>query len=151
MSMETPPQEPLEPKPPEKKKVDFTNFRTIRPSTKKETKLDDLLSFAKENTRDTIAYILMVVGILLMLFDSTSIYGSLIVGIVFSLYFIKELAYFIKHASEISAENGIVKSLIFGGLLLSLFLRAPFIFIGIAIIIGLKLLLMPDSLENKEE
>jgi len=93
----------------------------------------------------------MVVGILLMLFDSTSIYGSLIVGIVFSLYFIKELAYFTTHASEISTENGIVKSLIFGGLLLSLFLRAPFIFIGIAIILGLKLLLMPYTEKNPEE
>lgn len=150
MSMETPPPDPLEPKSPEKKKVDFTNFRTIRPAAKKETKLDDLLSFAKENTRDTIAYILMVVGILLMLFDSTYIYGSLIVGLVFSLYFIKELAYFATHTSEITTENGIVKSLIFGGLLLSLFLRAPFIFIGIGIIVAIKLLLMPET-ENKEE
>lgn len=115
-----------------KKKID-DNFRFGR-TPKKDVKYDDLLSFVKGNTKDTIAYVLVIAGILMMFFDSVSMYGGLIVGVVLGLYFAKELSYIISNASRLIEEEGLAKSLLFGALLLVIFIKAPFLFIGAGIV-----------------
>lgn len=123
--------------PNKKKPDDFGGIRFTKTS-KNEDKFSDVFSFMKENTKDTIAYVLLIAGILMMFFDSVSIYGGLIVGIIFGLYFAKELAYLVTNAAQLVEEEGLPKSLMFSALLLIVLLKVPFMFIGAAIVAVLK-------------
>ncbi len=128
-------------------KKKFNDFDGVRfsKSEKKEEKYNDLVSFMKENTKDTIAYVLLIAGIMMMFFDSTAIYGGLIVGIIFGLYFAKELAYIVTNAQRLIEEEGIPKSLMLGALLLIILVKAPFLFIGAALVAVLKAFLANDN------
>lgn len=137
--------QPPEDKDAEKKKITFGSFRSSRSDEPQKDRLQQLFAFAKDNTRDTIGYVLLLLGILLMFFPVTSIIGSLIVGIIFGLYFIDELIDAFRNYASMIEEHGPIKSVIFGGTLLALFFRAPFVFVGAALIVGLKLLLFPEK------
>lgn len=113
---------------------------------KKNEKIEGIYNYATSNTKDTIAYVLMVLGIVTLF--SSSFYGGSIVGIIFGLYFSKELYEIFHNLNDLIEQQGMVRSLIFGGLLLALFISSPWIFIGAALAVGLKHILMPDS-ENK--
>lgn len=151
MATNTPSSDPQDPKSsPEKpdstqKKPDFIAFRSVHESKKAASTYDVIFDYVKENTKDSIAYIAMVVGIILMLFDAYSMYGSLAVGIVFSLYFNKELVFVASNVKDLIEEYGFVKSLVLGGTLFALFLKAPFVFIGMAIVTGVKMFVLPES------
>lgn len=106
----------------------------------KNEKVEGLYNYAKHNTRDTIAYILLLAGLLLMFYEPW--YGGILVGLIFGLYYSKELMDAIKHIETYVNEQGFVKSLIFGGLLLGFLIAAPYIFIGIAFALGLRYLLI---------
>lgn len=133
----------------QKKKITFGNIRPLKTEEKRKDKFESLLDFAKENTRDTIAYIVLIIGILLMFFNSTSVYGSLCVGVIFAIYFIQELCALYNNAHTLIEEHGLVKSFVFGGTMLSLFFRAPFLFIGIALVVAIKMLLFPYKEESQ--
>lgn len=129
-----------------KRHEELVAFRSARTSGKKQaTKGEDFISFAKENTKDTIAYVLLIVGILLSFFDSVNMYGGLLVGIIFGLYFSKEILWLWNNVNEFVEEHGIVKSLVLGGTLIALFVKAFWIFVGIAAIAAIKIFLVPES------
>ena len=122
-----------------KKFDDFANIRFSKTTKKEEKKVKgDLLSFMKENTKDTIAYVLLIAGIMMMFFDEVAIYGGLILGVVFGLYFAKELAYLATNAARLIEEEGIPKSLILGALFLIIIIKVPFLFIGAAFVAILR-------------
>lgn len=104
---------------------------------------EDLFTFAKKNTRDTVAYIFLIVGILLMFFES--FYGGLIIGIVLGLYFTNEIYSLIKNYRNFFDEEGIVRSLILGGTVLAFFIAAPSIFIGAAIAVAVKIIIFGEE------
>jgi hypothetical protein len=137
-----------QPENPEKRKISFGSFRPPQNEEPHQDRLHQIISYAKENTRDTVGYVLLIIGILLMFFNTTSMIGSLIVGIIFSLYFINELSFLCRNSTALTEEHGLVKAVVFGGTLLALFFRAPFLFIGMAIIIAIKLLLFPTKDET---
>ncbi|MCB1114388.1 MAG: hypothetical protein KDK62_06500, partial [Chlamydiia bacterium] len=110
---------------------------------KKNKNVEGIYNYAASNTKDTIAYILMVIGIV-MLFTH-SFYGGTIVGILFGLYFSKELVEIFNNLNDLIEQQGMVRSLIFGGLLLALFIMAPSIFIGVALAVGLRYIIFPES------
>lgn len=91
------------------------------------------------NPRDVIAYVLVILGICLLFF--LPLYGGLIIGIVTGLYFSKEILDSSRKYEEFIEEQGFVRVLILGGLLLAFIISAPAIFIGIALMIALKLFL----------
>lgn len=116
-------------------------------SFKKNEKVEGIYKYATSNTKDTVAYILMIIGIV-MLFTN-SFYGGTLVGILFGLYFTKELIGAFNNLNDTIEQQGMVRSLMIGGLLLALFIMAPSIFIGIGIAVGLRHILYPDNSESK--
>lgn len=106
---------------------------------KKNEKVEGIYNYAKHNTRDTIAYILLLAGLLLMFYEPW--YGGILVGLIFGLYFSQELMDALRKIEAYVDEQGFVKSLIFGGLLLGFLIAAPYIFVGVAFALGLRYLL----------
>lgn len=137
---ETPPQDPAPKKDTNGAKDRLTS--TFE-SFKKNEKLDDLYGYARNNTRDTIAYILMIIGIVLLLFHP--FYGGLLIGLLGGFYFANEIVSIFQRASHLIDEYGMVRSLMAGGVLVGLFICAPAIFIGIAIAVALKQVVFPED------
>lgn len=148
MSINNPdPNDPFKQKRPDslKKKPDILGFRTNKEVKKAPAPHDALLDYVRNNTKDSIAYIVLVIGILLMFFDAYSPYGGMAVGIIFSLYFINEIGFALANYKDFIEEYGPVKSLVLGGTLLALFIKAPFVFIGIAIVAVIKMFVWPEE------
>lgn len=112
-------------------------------SNKPENHEEDFFSYAKANAKDMIAYVLMVLGLILMFFNT--LYGGLLIGIVSGLYFSREIVKLWAEREAFLDRHGLVHCVILGGLILGLFIAAPAIFIGAALVIVLKLLLMADE------
>lgn len=106
-------------------------------------KFEGLVSYAKHNTKDTIAYILLLAGLLLMFYEPW--YGGILVGLIFGLYYSRELLDWITHIEQFISDQGFVKSLILLGLLIGFLIAAPYIFIGVAFVLGLRYLLISSS------
>ena len=130
-----------------KKSEEFGNLRFSK-QAKVENPSGDIITFMKENTKDTIAYVLLIAGIMMMFFDNVAIYGGLIVGVIFGLYFAKELAYLVTNATNLIEQEGTPKSLMFGALLLIFLIKAPFVFIGAALVAVLKAFFADDISKN---
>ena len=109
----------------------------------KNEKMDNLFSYAKENTRDTIAYVLLVIGLILLFFQP--FWGELFIGVVAGFYFSDEIIAFCKNFEREIDQEGMVSSIIFGGTLVALFIMAPMIFIGAGVVAGLKYLFLSDK------
>ena len=100
----------------------------------------ELLDYFKNHSRETISYILIILGILLLFTEP--VYGGLIVGIVAGIYFADELIIYIKNwkAAIVSRSNypEVARHLILGGVAIAFFISAPAIFLGAAISIVIK-------------
>lgn len=122
----------------------MTNGPTFDPNQKPEDKdkFQNILDYAKSNTRDVVSYILMILGILLLFFQP--IYGGLIIGVIAGIYFSREIVEFFKNLDNVVERQGLVRSLIFGGTLLAFFISAPAIFVGLAVVVALRYFLMNE-------
>lgn len=133
------------------KQDDSATRRKIEPkiSLKKGIKSDDLLGFAKENTKDTIAYVFLIVGFLLLFFEP--LYGGTIMGILLGLYFTGELVSFWKKSHELINEWGMVKTLVLAGIALIFFvsnLGCAVIVIVASATVVIKQLFLPDIIAS---
>jgi hypothetical protein len=104
---------------------------------------EDLMDYFKNHSRETLSYVLLILGILLLLFEAPAYYyGGLIVGIVAGIYFGDEIIAYIKTwKTSINAQNryaDVARHLIIAGLALAFFISAPAIFLGAAISIAIK-------------
>ncbi len=106
-------------------------------SFKKSEKMEEIYNYATNNIRDTIAYILMIAGLILMMFEP-SWYGATLVGVIFGLYFSDSIIQRIRNFDLFVEKNGLVRVLILAGTLLAFFIASPFIFIGAAVAIAVK-------------
>lgn len=111
-------------------------FNETFSNLKKNEKIDALYHYAQENTRDTIAYIVLIVGILLIFFKP--FWGGLLVGIVVGIYFYNEILAILMDMNGFIEAQGMVRSLILGGIAIAFFISAPMIFIGAALAVGVK-------------
>jgi hypothetical protein len=107
---------------------------------KKNEKVDEIYQYATTNTRDTIAYILMATGLLLMLVNF-SWAGSALVGVIFGFYFSNELGDIVRNYNAYIHHLGPIRSIILGGLLVAFLIAAPFVFVGAAVAVALRQLL----------
>lgn len=105
-------------------------------SLKKNENIDAMYQYAQENTRDTIAYIVLIIGILLIFFKP--FWGGLLVGIVVGIYFYNEILAIVQDLNGFIEAQGMVRSLILGGIAIAFFISAPMIFIGAALAVGVK-------------
>lgn len=122
-------------------------FNKTIDNLKKNEKIEDLYRYAKRNTGDTVAYIAMILGLLILFFEP--FYGGIIVGFVFGLYFSREIMIPIKNVEGFIEKLGMVRSLILGGLILGLFIKAPTIFLGCAIAVAIKQLAGTNTATKK--
>lgn len=106
---------------------------------------DNLLDYFQSHIRETIAYVLLLVGILLLFFYN--VYGGILVGIIAGIYFGDAIIRYILDAkSSVASPQTISKHLIAAGVALAFFIEAPAIFLGAAIAIGVKQLFIgPDQ------
>jgi hypothetical protein len=111
-------------------------------SLKKNETIDNLVDYAKNNTQHTIALVLLLIGIIWFLFHF--FYGGLLIGLVAGFYFSKELAEVFTSCKKFIKDLGTARSLVLAGTLLALFIAAPGIFIGAAIMVGLKIMLRAE-------
>ena len=118
----------------------------IPETTEKQDRLEDIYKLASSNVRDTVAYVAMIIGILMLFFEP--IYGGAIIGVIAGLYFTKEIITPIKSIESFIERQGMVRSLILGGTLLGIFIEAPAIIIGAAVAVGLKQIILPEKEEN---
>lgn len=103
---------------------------------------DDLLQYFKTHVRETIAYILLVLGIILLFFKP--VFGGLLVGIVAGVYFGDNIVNYIKALKadfdKSTSPADMAKNLIILGVAIALLISAPGIFIGAAVAIAIKML-----------
>lgn len=104
---------------------------------------DSFFNQTTNNTRDVVAYVLLILGIILLFFHS--FYGGILIGLVGGVYFSKEILYLLRNYENFIHEQGVVRSLVLGGLSLAFFISAPAIFIGVALAIALKILLTNEG------
>lgn len=110
---------------------------------RKNEKIEGIYNYASNNTRDTVAYILMIIGIVLLF--THLFYGGFIVGLIFGLYFTDEITALLRSLNDLIEQHGMVRSLIFGGLLLAILILAWPIYLGTAVAIGVKHILYSEN------
>ncbi len=110
---------------------------------KHDERVEGLFSYAKSNTKDTVAYILLIVGIILLFFEPH--YGGFIIGLIAGLYFSDEIIYIAKHFNDLIEEQGLVRVLVLAALLVAFFISAPYIFLGTAFGALLMRVLVPTK------
>lgn len=106
---------------------------------KKNENVQKFMTFAKSNTMDTIAYVALFLGIIMLFF--TPFWGGVIIGAVGGFYFADPIIRFVRHFEEYLEQQGIVRVLILLGVALGFLIVAPAFFIGAAFTIGLKYVL----------
>jgi ABC-type phosphate/phosphonate transport system permease subunit len=102
-----------------------------------------LFNFARTNTKDAIAYIILIIGVILLFFERFS--GELLIGIVFGLYYSGEIQSLFRHFNEFIEEQGIVRGIVLGVTVIALFISAPGVFIGAILAVIIKFLFSPDK------
>lgn len=107
-------------------------FRNMRDSKK----VDELYNYAQNNKEQTVIYVLLIVGLLVLFFNN--MLGGLIVGMVAGYYFAPEIIYYIRNLGQIVSGQDQVRYVTLTALLLGLFISAPGIFIGAAIVAAFK-------------
>jgi hypothetical protein len=103
---------------------------------KKDDKINDVVDYIKANAKETICYILLIIGIILIFFDP--FIGETLVGLIAGSYFGEEIIEAYRTRKDFVASEGIARSLIFGGVVLAFIICAPGIFLGAIIAIGIK-------------
>ncbi len=116
------------------------DHKPISDSSEKEgkanRKLEELYEFTQSNTKDTIALVVLLLGILLSLW--AHLWGGLLIGAVAGVYFDEAIIEWATKLRGYFESEGAIRSLILGGVILGLFIAAPAIFIGAAAAIGIK-------------
>lgn len=108
-------------------------YRSIRDSKK----VDEIYHYAKSNKEQTVAYVLLALGLLILLFFD-NLLGGLIIGMVAGYYFAEEIVYYIRNLGQIIGGQDQLRYVVLTALLLGLFIAAPGIFIGAAIVATFK-------------
>lgn len=108
---------------------------------------EGLNDYVKAHTRETIAYILMILGIILLFFDPIS--GGVLVGLIAGSYFGEEIVDYLK-AWKIGADyEAITRNFIIGGLAIAFLVSSPAIFVGLAVAVGIKQLFIGTTSGGK--
>ncbi len=109
-------------------------FRNKQGDTKKN--IDDLYKYAKYNKSQTITYVLLALGLLILFFDS--VIGGLLIGGVAGYHFSGEIIYYIRNIGQIAGGQEHLRYITLTILLLGIFIAAPGFFIGAAIVAAFK-------------
>lgn len=126
---------------PKRKESFKEKFKSSLQDLQSNERFSNMVGYATSNTRDTISYIALIIGIVLLFFQP--FYGAALVGFIVGLYFSSEILAFIKNLSLLVDDQGVVRSLIAGGFVLAIFILVPAIFIGLALAVAVRQILFP--------
>lgn len=97
----------------------------------------DFYHYMASNREQTITYVLLILGLILILF-ANSLLGGLIIGMVVGYYFAPEIIYYIRNLGQIVGGQNQIRYIVLAALALGLFIEAPGIFIGAIIVATFK-------------
>lgn len=103
-------------------------------------RMDELYRYAVSDKVQTITYILLILGLLLMIFYN-NLLGGLIIGMVTGFYFASEIIYAIRNVGQVIGRQDYVRYIVLAAFFLGLFIAAPGIFIGSIIVAAFKQLI----------
>lgn len=115
-------------------------FKQSFESMKRNENVQKAYQYAFSNTKDTIAYLLLALGLLLMSLDRMGS-GGVIIGVLFGIYFGGDILFYIRNYRNVIEKQGMVRSIVLGGTMLSLLITAPLVFIGCLIAVGIRIFL----------
>ncbi|WP_042279607.1 hypothetical protein [Candidatus Protochlamydia sp. R18] len=111
---------------------------------------DEIFDFAKNNKEQMITYLLLGLGIVLMMFMYGSLLGELIIGMVVGYHFASEIVFYLQNVRHFFSNKEQLRSIVLTVILVALFIAAPGIFIGAAIIAAIQQF-MPNKGGNRDE
>jgi hypothetical protein len=97
--------------------------------------VEKVYKLATNVRRDTIAYIIMAVGLVIL--PWLPLWGGAIVGIVFGVYFSEEMLKRIKSFRHYLEKEGQAKTIVIGGAILALLLVIPTLVLGAIAAVGI--------------
>jgi hypothetical protein len=97
----------------------------------------DFYNYMASNREQTITYVLLILGLILILF-ANGLLGGLIIGMVAGYYFAPEIIYYIRNLGQIIGGRDQLRYIVLAALALGLFIAAPGIFIGAIIVATFK-------------
>lgn len=103
-------------------------------------KIDELYEYATSNRAETLTYVtyaLLIIGLILLLFFS-NLLGGLIIGMIAGYYFASEIIYYIRNMGQIVSGQDQLRYVVLTAVLIGLFIAAPGIFLGAAIVAAFK-------------
>ncbi len=95
---------------------------------KKNENVDTIVNYAQSHVLDTIAYIILVIGIIWSFFHP--FFGGLLVGLITGWYYYVEIYTLVKGFQEFIDVQGTEKSIVLGAVVLVLLVQAPGVVIG---------------------
>lgn len=125
--------------PPKRERDKKNKFSETLDSIKNSDQVDSVVTYAQNNTLDTIAYAIVLLGLILMFWNH--FIGGLLVGVVAGFYFSAEILELFRNTNAKIERNGLARSIVFAGVLIALLLFLPGLVIGAAIAAVLSLLL----------
>ncbi|MBN9377442.1 MAG: hypothetical protein BGO14_10140 [Chlamydiales bacterium 38-26] len=134
----------VNPENPDSKESRKTEKLEEKIETKDTHKLPDgFLNYAKTNTKDVLAYVILILGVVLLFFERFS--GELLIGVIFGLYYAVEIQALFRNFNEFIEEQGIVRGIVLGVVTIALFISAPGIFIGTILAVIIRYLFNPEA------
>ena len=97
----------------------------------------EMYQYMTTHREQVIAYILSILGLLLMLF-ANRLLGGIIIGMVTGYYFAPEIIYYLRNLSQITGHLDQLRCIVLAALALGLFIAAPGIFIGAIAVASFK-------------
>jgi len=97
----------------------------------------DLNNYMTTNREQLFIYILLALGLILTLFTS-SLLGTLIIGLVAGYYFASQIIYFVRNLGQMVGGQDQLHYVVLAAIALALFIEAPGIFIGAIIVATFK-------------
>lgn len=116
--------------------------RSTGESPRKSTneKYDEWYNYARNNPKDTIAVVLLIIAIFLIPFHL--FWGGIILGAVIGIYYADEIINKIRNFKTYVERTSLLNSIIPIGILIGLFLAVPTIFLAAAAVAGIKFLVV---------
>lgn len=118
-------------------------------SFKDSKKVDEMYNYARENTMDTIAYVFLILGIILLFVNP--LLGGFIVGVIAGIYFSQQIYDFIQSTRQIFEREERTRYIILAGVLISLLLAAPGFFVGAILAVAVKQIILKNHPEDKSD
>jgi Na+-transporting methylmalonyl-CoA/oxaloacetate decarboxylase beta subunit len=131
----------------EKKMVDQVKEK-IKNSGFKE-KLSDAFGYAENNVGFAVMFAVAIIGLFLSFFKP--FVGTLLVGVVAGVYYVKPIACIYFRSTSIESQTEVFRLCIIGTFVLTLLFYLPFFVIGAVVAASVHLFFNKDSLEEIEE